>query len=144
MANNQVSLGTLNRLLTAVTVVNFPNLNVTRGFFGTKMARLTFEGATADYILVQTGAVPSPRPYQVCTVMMYLLKSQSLSQQWEQQRLSNAVVGDVNIVTDANTLGPYYLQNCILENIPDLELTGESDDFPVSLKGTYIVNSALF
>lgn len=144
MASPQIALGSLNRLLTAVTVVQFPNLNVTRGFFSQKMARISFEGATADYIPVQTGAVPSPRPFQVVTVMMYLLKSQSLAAQWEQQRLTQAAIGDVNVVTDANTLPNYYLQNCILENIPDLELTGETDDFPVSLKGTYGINGNLF
>lgn len=144
MANQQVALGTLNRLLTSVTVVNNPGLNVVRGFFGTKMARLTFEGATADYIPVQTGAVPSPRPYQICTVMMYLLKSQSLAQQWENQRLQLASIGDVNVVTDATTLQAYYLQNCILENIADLNLSGEDDDFPVQLKGTYQINAGLF
>jgi hypothetical protein len=144
MPNQQIVLGTLNRALTAVTVVNNPSLNVVRGFFTQRQARLTFEGATADYIPVQTGAVPSPRLYQVVTVLMYLLKSQSLSSQWEQQRLTQAAIGDVNVVTDSPTLGPYYLQNCILENIADIDLSGDNDDFPVQLKGTYQINSNLF
>jgi hypothetical protein len=144
MANPQAPLGTLNRLLVAVMVPAFPGLNVTKGYFGTKQARLAFEGATADYIPVQTGAVPSPRPYQICTVTMYLLKSQNLSALWEQQRLTQAAIGDVNVFTDSVMLSNYFLQNCILENVPDLDLTGESDDYPVTLKGTYQINGALF
>lgn len=144
MANPIVPQGTLNRALTSVQVVDFPELNATSGYFGSKVARLTFEGDTADYIGTLTGAVPSPRLYQVVTCQMYLNKSQALSSLWEGQRLTNAAIGDVVITTDSTTLGQYILSNCILQNIPDLELTGESNDYPVMLKGVYYINSDLF
>jgi hypothetical protein len=142
--NPQVQLGTLNRALVAIQLISLPQLNVTRGFFGDKLARLTFEGATADYIPAQTGAVPSGRLFQVCTVLAYLLKSQSLANLWEQQRLTISNIGDVNVVTDSPTLQPYYLQNCILENVADIEMTGLSTDFPVQIKGTYLINGNLY
>lgn len=144
MASPQVNQGTLNRLLSSVQVVTFPFLNVTDGYFGTKVARLTFEGDGSDYIATLTGAVPSPRPYQVVTVLMYLNKSQPLSQAWEQQRLTNMLLGDVVITTDSITLGPYYLTNAIFQNVSDLDLAGESNDYPVMLKGTYAINQSLF
>jgi hypothetical protein len=144
MSNPIVAQGTLNRALTSVSVVNFPFLNVTSGFFGTKVARITFEGDTSDYIATLTGAVPSPRLYQVVTVTMYLNKSQALSSLWEQQRLTNSAIGPVNVVTDSPTLPNYYIHNCILENVSDLDLNGESNDYPVVLKGVYFVNGALF
>jgi len=144
MANPIVPQGTLNRALTSVSVIDYPDLNVTSGFFGTKVARLTFEGDTSDYIGTLTGAVPSPRLYQVVTVQMYLNKSQFLSSLWEAQRLTNAAIGDVSIVTDSPVMAPYYISNCILQNIADLDLTGESNDFPVMMKGVYFINSDLF
>lgn len=144
MANPLTPQGTLNRALTSVSVINFPELNVTTGFFGVKVARLTFEGDASDYLATLAGAVPSPRLYQMVTLLMYLNKSQFLAAAWEQQRLVNAIIGDVNVVTDSPVLPPYYLQNCTLQNVSDLDLTGESNDYPVMLKGTYNINASLF
>lgn len=144
MANPLPTQGTLNRALVSVSVIQFPELNVTAGYFGTKVARISFEGDASDYLGTLTGAVPSPRLYQIVTCLMYLNKSQSLSGQWEQQRLVNVVIGDVNVVTDSPVLPPYYLYNCTFQNVSDLDLTGESNDYPVMLKGTYPVNSSAF
>lgn len=144
MANPLIAQGVLNRALTSVSVINFPGLNVTTGFFGTKVARLSFEGDASDYIATLAGAVPSPRLYQIVTLMMYLNKSQPLSAQWEQQRLTNTIIGDVNVITDSPTLPPYFMQNCTFQNVAELELTGESNDYPVSIKGLYPINSSLF
>jgi len=144
MANPIIPQGSLNRALTSVSVIDYSELNVTSGFFGTKVARITFEGETSDYIATLTGAVPSPRLYQIVTVQMYLNKSQGLSSLWEQQRLVNAAIGDVNIVTDSSVLPYYYIHNCILQNVSDLELAGDSNDYPVTLKGVYLVNGSLF
>lgn len=144
MANPLIAQGTLNRALVSVSVVEFPELNVTTGFFGTKVARLTFDGDASDYLPTLAGAVPSPRLYQVVSCLMYLNKSQSLAAAWEQQRLTNSIIGDVNIVTDSPVMPSYYLLNCTLQNIADLDLTGESNDFPVMIKGIYPVNGQLF
>lgn len=144
MANPMVNQGTLNRALTAVQVISLPNLNATTGFFGTKVARISFGGDASDYIATLAGAVPSPRLYQMVTLLMYLNKSQPLSAAWEQQRLTNSIIGDVNVVTDSPTLPAYYMYNCTLQNVSELELTGESNDFPVMILGTYPVNANLF
>jgi hypothetical protein len=144
MANPIVPQGTLNRALTSVQVVDFPALNVTSGYFGEKVASITFEGNTSDYIPTLTGAVPSPRLYQVVTCSMYLNKSQSLSSDWEIQRLTNSQIGDVVISTDSTELGDYLISNCVIENVPSLEFTGQTNDYPVMIKGIYYINSALF
>jgi hypothetical protein len=144
MAQQLVFQGTLNRILVAVSVISFPSLNVTAGYFGTRLATLTFEGDSSDYIGTLTGATPSPRPYQQVTVAMFLNRSQPLAQQWENQRKSNTTIGDVNVVTDSTVLGAYYLYNCTFMNVPELLLTGESNDFPITIRGTYPINSQLF
>jgi hypothetical protein len=145
MASNPlVTQGVLNRALTSVSVVDFPDLNVTSGFFGTKVARIAFEGDASDYLATLTGAVPSPRLFQLVSISMYLNKSQGLAALWEQQRLTNTTIGDINVVTDSPVLPAYYFYNCTFMNVPDLDLTGESNDYPVMLKGTYPVNASLF
>ena len=144
MATTQPALGVLNRALTSVSVINFPNLNVTTGFFGTKVARISFEVETSDYIPVLAGNVPSPRLTQIITCMMYLNKSQSLAAAWEAQRLTSAIIGDVVVVTDSAVMPTYYMANATLQNIADLDLTGDSNDFPVMLKGTYYINNSIY
>lgn len=144
MASPQTNLGTLNRALVAISVVDFPFLNVTSGFFGSKLARISFDGDTSDYIPVLTGAVPSGRLYQIVTVLAYINKSQSLAADWEQQRLTNSTIGDVNVVTDSPVMPSYFLKNAILQNVSDLDLTGESNDYPLMIKGTYEINNDLF
>lgn len=144
MANPLTNQGTLNRALSSVSVISLPQLNVTSGFFGTKLARITFEGDASDYIATLTGAVPSPRLYQLTSVTMYLNQSQSLAALWEQQRLVNTTIGDVNFVTASNVLPNYYLYNCTLQNVSELDASGENNDFPVMIRGTYPVNASAF
>lgn len=144
MAGPTIFQGTLNRALVSISVIDSPSLNVTTGFFGQKLARLSFEGGAADYIGNLAGATPSPRLYQMVSCHFYINKSQSLAALWEQRRLTNAAIGDVSIVTDSSALGAYYLSNCVLMNIADLDLTGESNDFPITLQGTYQINSSLY
>ena len=132
MANQLIPAGTLNRLLTSIKVISNPGLNITRGYFANRMATITFEGQATDYIDAQTGGVQSPRPYQSTSVLAYLLKSQPLSQSWESQRLTSTSIGDVVVTTDSPVLGPYYLSNCVLMNVNELNLSGTDDDFPLS------------
>lgn len=144
MANPYVNQGTLNRALTSLSVVDIPELNVTTGYFAEQLAVINFEDRISDYIPTTAGAVPSPRLVQFVTVRAYLNKAQGLAAQWEQQRLTNAVIGDVVVVTDSSALPVYYLQNCVLENVDALNMNGTSADFAISIRGTYPVNSDLF
>jgi hypothetical protein len=139
-----INQGTLNRALVSVSPINLSALTVTTGFFGSKLARLSFEGDASDYLATLTGGVPSGRLFQMVGLTFYLNKSQALAAQWEQQRLTNTAIGDVNVITDSSVMTQYYLQNCVLQNISELDLTGESNDFPVALRGAYPINSSLF
>lgn len=144
MANPQVPQGTLIRALTAIQVPQFSQLNVTTGFFANKAARLSWEGDASDYIGNLGGATPSPKLYQIMTCTAYLAKSTFLPALWEAQRQDNVILGDVVVVTDSPTLGPYFMSNAQLQNIPDIELSGENNDFTVIIRGTYAVNNSLF
>jgi hypothetical protein len=144
MTNPLTPIGALNRILTAVQVVNLPQLNVTAGFFGVRAATISPEGEASDYIPTMTGAAPSPRPYQMYSIRFWLNKSQALAQAWENQRQQNTTIGDINVVTDSPVLGPYYFINCTFLNVEEINLDGTSNDYPVMLRGTYPVNAALF
>lgn len=144
MPNPLINQGTLNRALTSLQVIGNSSLNITAGFFGTRVATINFDGTASSYLATLTGAVPSGHLFQMVTVSAYLLKSQSLAAQWEQQRLTNTAIGDVIVVTDSPILSTYYLYNCVLMNVSGLDLSGESVDYPLTIQGTYPVNSSLF
>ena len=144
MTNPLVPQGSLNRILSAVQVIDHPELNVTAGFFGVRVATITPEGEASDYIGTLTGAAPSPRPYQMYSIRFWLNKSQQLAQVWENQRQQNTTIGDVNVVTDSTVLGAFYFINCTFLNVEEINLDGMSNDYPVVIRGTYPINAALF
>jgi hypothetical protein len=134
----------LNRVLTSVTWPSYPNLNVTAPFFAPEGARLTFEGATTQFLPTMTGVVISPEPYQMISVDMYLLKSQALAAAYESQRQLNSFLGSGIARTDAVTLPPYNLFNCAIENVEALDFSGRSANYVVRIRGYYEINSFMF
>ena len=83
-------------------------------------------------------------PYQMVTITVELLKTQSLSQAWETQRKLLSTIGDVVVTTDASTLMPYIFHNCAIENVGALPFNGTSATYGLTIKGYYHTNSSLF
>lgn len=142
--NPQIFQGTLNRLRGSVVVPNFSNLNVTAPFLGRAGISIGFEGETTDALPQMTGTVQSPRPYQMITVTMALLKTQSLAAQWEAQRQTLSVIGDITVTTDTSTLPDYTFNNCAISNVRELSFAGEDAGFVVTIHGYYPINSSLW
>jgi hypothetical protein len=144
MALQIVPQGTLNRLLTSFSVVNFPQLNVVQGFFAPEGSRLTFEGVTTLFLPTMTGVVTSPEPYQMVSLDLYLLKTQGLAAAYEAQRQFSSLIGDCVVRTDSPVLPPYDLNNCAIENVEALDFSGRTANYVVRIRGYYILNAALF
>lgn len=146
MASNPlVSQGLLNKLSGTVQVVDFPQLNAISSNLGDDGISLAFEGEASGYFGTMTGAVPSPNPYQMATATIHLLKTQSLSNLWERQRLNNTTIGDIVITTDArSTLNSYTLSNCTIKNVNELSFAGKEPGYVVTVGGTYFINGDLF
>lgn len=144
MPNPLINQGTLNRIAAAVQVVNFPQLNVTTGFMTAEAVSISPEGPASDYLDNMTGATPSPRPYQMYSITVHMEKSQSLCGLWELQRQTSTSIGPVNVVPDSPVMPTYYFHNCVLMNVNELAFTGNTNDFPVVIRGTYNINAALY
>lgn len=144
MPSPQIAQGTLNRLLTSVTWANFAGLNVTPSFLNREMIRLAFNGSATDFINTATGTVTSPAPMQPITLTINLLKTQGLAQQYEQQRQLNSVLGNGTVRGDSVTLAPYDLLNCGIENVRELNFSGEDAGYAVTVGGYILINSALW
>lgn len=145
MAGNAlIAQGTLNRLLASVQFISLAQLNITKGLLAPEMITIAPEDVASDYLGTQVGAVQSGRPFQIYNVTVHLLKSQSLCEQWEQQRLTNTNIGDFVVYPDSPTMNPRYYSNGVLSNINEIQFSGTTVDFPLMLRGTYNINSALF
>jgi hypothetical protein len=157
--NPNIQQGTLNRVKATVTVPLFNGqLDVIPPYLAKAGISLALEGNAADYFPSMTGAVPSPVPYQIATLTINLLKSQPFSQIYKAQFEENTLIGDVTVYPDVGVAAPsgsgtagtayglqaYYLKNCVLETVRDLNFAGEEPQFVVSIKGYYEVNNAMF
>jgi hypothetical protein len=143
-ANPQISQGTLNRLRGSVVIPDYPALQITAPFLGRQGISITFEGEATTMIPTMTGTITSPMPYQMVTVTVSLLKTQSLAAAWEAQRKQNTVIGDITITTDTSALPPYTFNNCAIDNVRELTFSGEDANYLVTLKGYYQINNTLW
>ena len=142
--NPLVPQGVLNRVLSSISVTNFPGLNITAPFVGKAGLHLLFGGVSTTFIDTMTGAVTSLEPYQTVMVTCHLLKTQGLAAAYETQRLTSSLLGDIVARSDTTTLPPYALTNCAIENVRDLDFSGMDAGYVLELKGYYIINNSLF
>ena len=103
-----------------------------------------FEGDVVDVIHTMTGTINAPAPYQMVTVEVALLKTQSFADAFKQTLELNAIVGPFVIRPDSSTLSNYYIQNGTIFKASPGRLNGKSADFVVGLRGFYLVNATLF
>lgn len=144
MASPLNPLGTLNRLRGSVTFPLFPQLNITAPFLGDEGINMTPGGDTADVIGTMTGTVQSPAPYQMYTVEVQLLKSQSFSDIFKRKIETDTDVGTFVVRPDAPTLSNYTIQNGVIINAGPGRLNGRDVGYRVTLSGFYLINASLY
>lgn len=145
MSNPQVSQGVLNRLRGSATFASNAGLNVTAAYLSQAGISMRFESPVTDMLDTMTGMVTSPAPFQRVTVVLHLLRSQTLAAAYKSAIENNSSVGNVTIRTDATTLPDYPLVNCAITSGPEgLEFSGKSPDFTITLTGTYYINNSLY
>lgn len=145
MANPLIDLGQLNRLRTSVLIPNFPELNVTASWLGKEGVNLRMNGPVTTRVPAMTGSVPSPEPYVPVTLVIHLVKSQTLSVLYKAQMEDLALIGDLTVRPDVlKGLPAYYLTNCSIDNVGELTFNGESIDYGVEIGGNWNVNNSLW
>lgn len=144
MANPLISQGSLNRLRASVVWNDFPSLNVTSSYLGKDGVTLALDGNATTFINTMTGAVTSPEPYQMITLTLNLLKTQSLAGLYKAQQENDCLLGNGVVRPDSVALPAYDITNCAIESIRELKFSGEDAAFAVTIKGYYIINSVLY
>ena len=155
MSNPLVNQGTLSRLRASVNWPLFPQLNVTPSFLNREGIRLAFEGEATRFLPTLTGVVTSPEPYQMISLTLNLLKTQSLAALYEAQLAAISTIGpgvvrpDVGAggivpFTPTSGLQPFDLFNCAIMNVRELNFSGEDAGYSVTIGGYVLRNLSLW
>lgn len=136
--------GNLNRLLASVTFSEFSNLNITSPYLGKEGISISFDTDANLAIPAMTGVVNSPEPYQLVTIEVHLLRSQSFAAQYKSQIESLTLVGDLTVIPDSVVMPKYSFTNCAIKNVSPLKLNGTDADFTITLSGSYQINNQLW
>jgi hypothetical protein len=166
MAVPQLNQGVLNRIKASITVASNNALSVGPTNLGREGIRLTLEGNATDYFPTMTGAVPSPAPYQVATLTLNLLKTQTVANVYQNAFLTSTLLGQVTVYPDVsvasnvppptaggaqaglaasqNPILAYVLLNSVLESVNPMTFSGEEPLYVVTIKGYILVNSNFF
>src|ERR1022692_3711344 len=122
MPSPNIPQGLLNRVKASVVWPAFPNLNVTAPYLGKEGVRLALEGESTVFLPTMTGAVTSPEPYMMISLIMNLLKTQALADAYKTQMETTAQIGDGTVYPDISSggLSSYSLVNCAIEGVREL------------------------
>ena len=144
--------GNLNRIRASVQIGN-PNsqLSVISDQLGREGIRLSFDDMATDLLATMSGMVSSPRPYQGCTLTMYIVKSMPIANLYKNQFLQSTLIGTVTVFPDTSdasnasaVLDTFILNNMALENIAEMSFAGDAPTLQISMKGYYNVNQGFF
>lgn len=145
MPNPNIPQGNLNRLVASVTWANFSSLNVTPSYLGRAGISFSREGVATGFIGTMTGTVISNEPYQMITLTLNLLKTQSLAVSYDNQRKTQSNIGNGTVRPDVSSgIGPIDIVNCGIETVRELSFSGEDAGYVVVIRGYEPVNSALW
>lgn len=139
-----VTQGTLNRVRCSIVVPNTPTLNITAPYMGKNFATITFEGDFSKLIGTGTGAVVSPEPYVMGTIVVGILRTQSLAASWRTQWESQGSIGSVIIHSDTSSFPAFQLDTCVIQHFDPTAYDGEDPVSRLTIMGVYAINSDLW
>ena len=144
MPNPLVQFGTLNRLIASVSWANFPALNVTASFLNRDGIRLALDGEATRFLPALAGAVTSPEPYQMITLTINLLKTQTLAAQYKLQQENQSLLGNGVVAPRLGELAALRCHQLRDRGVRELAFSGEDAGFAVTIRGYYLINSSLW
>lgn len=134
--------GTLNKLLTNLTLASFPALNVSQGYFGPSFMTASFSGSPVTQIPTGVGLVNSPEPYLLASFSFGVLRSQPLGGAWLMQMQQGSVLGTVTGYPDSVAFPSIQLVNSSITSFDPGGWDGSNPTVNVTITGIYYVNAS--
>lgn len=144
MPNPMINPGILNRIRGSVKVTASPELNVSAQNLGREAIEFTLGGNIVEPLPVLTGVVQSPQPYIQATIRMYVLRTQSIGNQYKKRWEDNGILGDIKVYSDSSTFGDFEIYNAAITNCADMSFAGGQAGVAITITGTYYVNNSLW
>lgn len=142
--NPQIAQGVLNLLRGALSWTDVPTLNVSASYLGPSGIRVRPSSPATAYRPTLTGGVPSPSPQQHVTIMIPVLKTQTLGSLYKRQLESNTFMGDCTVRSDAAVFDPYNFTNVSLTDWDEQAFDGSTPVYMIHAEGFYLVNNTLW
>jgi hypothetical protein len=139
--NTQLQQGTLNRLLTQLTLSSYPALNVVSGNFSKSFMRATLEGPFTTQIETATGVVNSPEPYCMASFDFGILRTQATAGAWISQVQVGTVIGTAIGYGDSSVFPSIQLVNCSVQALDPGGWDGMDPTIAITLRGLFYLNS---
>ena len=142
--NPLITQGLLNRVITAIHVPTFPQLNLSAPYMSKSMVNLTFDGPFTDQIETATGIVNSPKPFVMGQLVLSVLRSQAVSGLWILQVQTASYIGSVTTYSDSTVVPSVILANCSITDIDPGAYDGTDPTTKVTVKGVFYTNALLW
>ena len=145
MANSFISQGSLNRVRGSLVFPLFPTLNITAPYMSRNFITVTFdEMAFVEQIETGTGFVNSPEPYVPAVIVVEILRTQSLANNWFQQIQNNASIGTVEVHSDTAVFPSFPVINASVTKFDPGAFAGRNPVSRLTIRGIVYTNSSMW
>lgn len=144
ISNPGIQQGFLNRVLTHILVPAAPQLNVSASFMSKNLSKVTFDEDANDQIPTATGVVNSPKPFIMATLVVNILRSQTLANLYFAAIQGNCLVGDITVYSDSTVLSQFTFGNASLQHLDPGAFDGQDPTIAATFKGVFNTNSILW
>jgi len=144
MANPLLIPGTLNRVRGQLIVAGNAALNITASYLGKEGISISADTELATTIPLLVSTTNSMEPYQMVTVTANIVKSMGLCTNYLNQIRNSSVLGTVTVVLDTGNVPNFTIYNAVIVNWQQLSAAGTQADFPLTIRGYFVVNDALW
>lgn len=145
MANTFISQGSLNRVRGSLVFQLFPNLNITAPYMSRNFITVTFDEMNfVEQFETGTGFVNSPEPYVPATIVVEILRTQALANNWFQQIQNTSSIGTVEVHSDTAAFPSFPVANASVIKFDPGAFAGRDPVSKMTIRGILYINSSMW
>ncbi|CAI1600418.1 hypothetical protein [Serratia fonticola] len=144
MPNPLVPQGVFNKVRASIKFEEFPELNITASYLTQDGIDMSFQGDAGVLLPTMTGGASSPNPYQMLSIRINLVRSQSMAQLFKNQIEKNTFLGNAKVYSDTSALGDFSIRSATLQTVSDVNFAGRDPGYVILMYGIYDTNSDMW
>ena len=145
MANTFVPQGSLNRVRGSLVFQLFPALNITAPYMSRNFITVTLDEIVfVEQFETGTGFVNSPEPYAPAVIVVEILRTQALANNWFQQIQNTASIGTVEVHSDTAAFPSFPVNNASVTKFDPGAFAGKDPVTKLTIRGLTYINSSMW